>query len=301
MVLRALGGLALVICLIGLARNPLQFFLLRLLQGAFTGVVGAAEAFAAAQAPAEHRGLVLGKLETAVASGTLADPALGGLAADLLGMRQLCLILGAVLALWAAWAAYRLREDRQPHRASGSERGESFLQVLRSRRVRSFLWAGICANIGAYGLVVLFAGHVRSLVSSPDYAASWVGILQAVTWGGALLGAAWWGKRNDSTPVERNFAVASVLCGLSILVQALPQPVEWLLLWKALQDFGFSALLPSVMLVVSESASESQRGVYLGVANSALVIGQIAGSLISAAVGRSLEPSYGILVMGLPS
>lgn len=82
MVVRALIGLTPTLVAMGVARTPFQFFLCRLCQGAFGGVVGSGAAFASTQAPEESRGRVLGKLESAVAAGSLAGPLLGGFLVD---------------------------------------------------------------------------------------------------------------------------------------------------------------------------------------------------------------------------
>ncbi len=58
MVLRAFFGLAVCLFLMALCTTPLQFVLVRLLQGLFGGV-DASSAFASAEAPAEDRGKVL--------------------------------------------------------------------------------------------------------------------------------------------------------------------------------------------------------------------------------------------------
>ncbi len=54
-----------------LCTTPLQFVLVRLLQGLFGGVVHASSAFASAEAPAEDRGKVLGRLQSSVSAGSL--------------------------------------------------------------------------------------------------------------------------------------------------------------------------------------------------------------------------------------
>ncbi len=71
MVLRALLGLAVCLFLMALCTTPLQFVLVRLLQGLFGGVVDASSAFASAEAPAEDRGKVLGSCKVQSAQGLL--------------------------------------------------------------------------------------------------------------------------------------------------------------------------------------------------------------------------------------
>ncbi|MFY0566300.1 MFS transporter [Archangium lansingense] len=298
MVVRALAGLALTLILMGYAETPFQFFLLRLLQGAFGGVVSAGTALASTQASAESRGQVLGRLESAVAAGSLMGPIIGGVLMDWWSFRHLLILLGGLLGLSAVAAVGLLNRDHPV--ASVAPRAGiwgTFGQLLGERRVRRFLVAGICANLGVYGLVAILAARVKELSPLHTHAATWVGVMQAVTWAAALFGAPWWGRRNDTSLVERNFIIASLLCGTGVALQALPLGLEWLLPWRALQGFGFSALLPSALLIVSQAAPESQRGAHIGAANSLLVMGQIGGSLVSAFLARSLSPAWIFVTM----
>lgn len=297
MVVRALAGLALTLILMGYAQTPFQFLLLRLLQGAFGGVVSAGTALATTQASAESRGRVLGRLEGAVAAGSLLGPVLGGVLMDWWSFRHLLVLLGGLLALSAVAAVGLLDGDRPVASVARAGIWGTFGQLLGERRVRRFLLAGTCANLGVYGLVAILSARVEELSPLDAPAATWVGIMQAVTWGAALFGAPWWGRRNDTTLVERNFIIASLLCGAGIALQALPLGLEWLLPWRALQGFGFSALLPSALLIVSQAAPESQRGAHIGAANSLLVVGQIGGSLVSAFLARSLSPAWIFVTM----
>ncbi len=300
MVIRALSGLAASMVLMGLARTPLQFLVCRLLQGACGGVMDSAAAFASAEAPPASRGRALGSLQSASAAGSLAGPLVGGLLTDLWGLRPLLLGTGLLTGACSLIAAWVLQESAQavPVAASPVPLHRTVADLFRHRQVRAFLLAGICAQAGAYGLVTVFAPHVRTLLRDPGHAASWVGILQAVTWGATFLGSAWWGRRNDRKPVEQNFAVAACGCGISIALQALPGQAGWLFPLRFLQGFCFSALVQSVFLQVSRQAAPDHQGVQIGVANSFLTFGQILGSLGGALVSGLLAPAWAFVLMG---
>lgn len=302
MVVRAMFGLAISLCLMGFAQTPFQFVLIRFFQGIFGGVVDAAAAFAGSEAPEGKRGRSLGSLQGAVAAGSLAGPLTGGFFVDLWGFRELLLIMALLTGITTAALAFLLREGRQPPNINGTEEHTgvflTFQNLFRAPKVRAFILAGICAKLGIFGLVTVFAPLVRDLVDSPAYAATWVGALQAVMWGATFLGSPWWGKNNDRGPVERNFIRASVLCGVSILLQAFVESVEWLFVLRFLQGFGFSALIQSVLFIVVQASEEGNRGVHVGATNSLLVFGQIMGSIFGSMLGGFLRPEWVFGVMG---
>lgn len=301
MVVRALCGLAVSMVLMGLATTPLQFLLCRLLQGAFGGVVESAAAFAAAEAPPNARGRVQGSLQSASAAGALAGPLIGGLLAEFWGLRPLLVAIGVLTGISGLVVAIVLRERARA--ASDCSKATMPLHgvassLLRHSQVRAFVLAGLCIQAGAYGLVTVFAPQVRGLLNGSAGAAAWVGALQAVTWAATAISAPWWGRRNDQSPVERNFVRAAVGCAASIALQAWPGHVGWLIPLRVVQGFCFGALVQSIYLRVSRNAEMEQQGVQIGLANSFLTTGQIVGALTGGALGELLPPAGVILMMG---
>jgi MFS transporter, DHA1 family, staphyloferrin B biosynthesis exporter len=300
MVVRALIGIAASLGLMGLAQTPMQFFLARLLQGACGGVVDAAAAFTGSQAREGTEGRVMGSLQSATAAGSLMGPLIGGTMTDLYGFQPMLWTTALLTGFCGLGAAMVLkepaRETHVPHRENVSL-PNACREVLRHRRMRNFLVAGMLAQFGAFGLVTVFAPRVQGMVGSA-YAASWVGVLQAVTWGATLFGSLWWGRRNDRIPVEKNVCAALAGCGASVMLQGIPENVTWLIPLRVLQGFCFAALVPSIFLVVTKESHEEQRGVTIGISNSVLVIGQIAGSFMGAAFAAFLPMEWTFVIMG---
>lgn len=300
MVIRALAGIALSLALMGLSRTPLQFLLARLLQGACGGVVDAAAAFAGSQAREGTEGRVIGNLQSATAAGSLLGPLLGGTMADWFGFQTILWISALLTGICGAVAAVVLKEPARQADAAQRESGsitKACGAILRHRRIRHFLLAGMAAQFGAFGLVTVFAPHVQGLVGEA-YAATWVGVLQAVTWGATFIGSGWWGRRNDRYPIEKNVCMALAGCGVSVIVQVWPPDVLWLIPLRILQGFCFAALVQSIYLVVTKESEEGRRGVNIGLANSFLVIGQIAGSLLGAVWGAFLSTEWAFAMIG---
>ncbi|MFC4766597.1 MFS transporter [Effusibacillus consociatus] len=300
MVVRALFGLAISLILMGLSQTPLQFFLCRLLQGAFGGVVDAASAYAAAETTEGDRGRILGILQSATAAGSLAGPVIGGIMADFIGFRSLLCSIGILTGVSGLVAARVLRESTRSESAECPKTPvyRVFVDLLSNSRLRPFLIAGICSQIGIFGFVIVFGPHVEGLNGTADYAPTWVGVLQAIAWGAGLVGAPWWGMLNDRSKIERNFFMAIAGCGVSIVLQSIPEHAAWLIPLRILQGFCFSAILQSIILAVTKESKEENTGERVGAANSILVFGQIVGSLLGALLGGFLPTQWIIVIMG---
>lgn len=303
MVVRALFGLSVCMGLMGAAQSPVQFLLFRLLQGVCGGVVDAAAAFVGSDAPEHRHGRVLGHLQSATAAGSLFGPLIGGLLADGWGTRPLYWLMAGLTAACGWLAALGLKEPRpSPGRSKRSPSlpiPDVFLALMGRPRLRAVILAGVCANAGVFGVVVVFAPWVRELAGTGGAAATWVGVLQAVTWGATVLGAPWWGRRNErSVRIERHFFWASLGCGVSVILQLIPRDPLWLLPLRILQGFCFSALAQTVFLKVTRNTEEAIRGTAIGMTNSFLVLGQVAGSLSAAFLGARFPTEGVFLLMG---
>lgn len=287
MVVRALLGSALVLVAMGLATSPFQLFILRLLQGALGGVVDAVGALAASQAKPEEQGRVRGKLEGALAAGSMLGPLLGGMLFGWFGFNYLLLLLGGLLALWTLLCWVGLKESKSALSKAVKPVGmlKQLDGLVRERTIFIFLLAGICANFSLHGLLPVLPLHVKQHLTSPSQTAVWIGILQAVNWASAWMASTWWGRRNDRSPVNRTYFVASFLCSLAILVQAFAQGIAWFIPLRILQGFASTALIQSVFLMVTRASQGEQLGERLGFTRSTLFIGQIAGPLASGFLG----------------
>ncbi|MFC0215815.1 MFS transporter [Paenibacillus chartarius] len=302
MVVRALLATVCVLAAMAWAATPLQLLVLRFLQGALGGVVDAVGAFAASEARPEEQGRVRGQLEGALAAGSMLGPLLGGLFLGTVGFRSLFLLLGGVLLLWTLLCCLKLKESRRERPAAakpaGGKGARLWTSLLGDKRVILYLSAGIVANFAIYGLLPVQPLHVKQYVGDPSQTALWVGMLQAVNWASVWLSSGWWGRRNDASPVNRNFMIAAALCGAAVYMQAFAPGGVWLFPFRALQGFASSALLQSVFVIVTRASPGGQLGMRLGWTRSILFTGQIAGPMASGWLGAELGSSAILALYG---
>ena len=298
MVVRALAGLALSMAVVASAQTPLTLVLGRLLQGTVGGVVEAAAAFIGGEADEEERGRALGRSFSATASGAVVGPLLGGLLVAGDGIRILMTITAILAGVGAAACAIWLRgSDARPRDASPRLR-QSIADAVRMPGASGIFAAAFAAHLAIYGLVPVFALHVRDQLANPSAAGAWVGGLHAVTWAAAAAGSLWWGSRNDGMrDASRSVAWAAGLCAVSIALQAAPVSPEFLIPLRAVQGFCFAALGQSVLLHASRQAGDEQRSAHIGVANSFLLAGQVAGPLLVGLALLSLSPPVTISLL----
>ncbi|WP_187764640.1 MFS transporter [Saccharopolyspora spinosa] len=296
MVVRAHAGLGLAIALMALASTPGEFLACRLLQGLCGGVVSATAAYANAAAETNRRGRALGSLFGATAAGSLLGPLVGGLLAGQFGFGPLFAVVAGLLAMSSVLAAVLLTEPPGRARQRRSTRVVAGI-LLRSGESRSMLLAGLAAQAAIYALVVVFAPHVERMTGSVASAATWVGVLQAVTWLASCAGSPWWDRRNDVRPAQLGFAAAAACCGLAVGLQAVAS-VEVLVPLRLVQGFCFAALVQSVLHVTARRIPDRGCGTAFGFSTGVLDLGQVLGPLAGAALAVLLPPAAVFALIG---
>ncbi|MCX2731719.1 MFS transporter [Saccharopolyspora sp. NFXS83] len=302
MVVRALLGLASAMVVMALAFSPVVLVAGRLLQGALGGVVEAAAAFAGSAGSDKKRGSSLGKSFSATAAGALVGPIAGGLFVGAGGLRQLMFVIAVAAVVLAVGCAVGLGEPERA-RPSGRERSRKNRRgVLSVPGAVPLALAAVGVYFGVYGLIPVFAEHVSGIVTAPNSASLWVGVLHSVMWGATLLGSFWWGKRNDVTgrPV-RAFALAAGGCAVSIAAVVLPLGPLAVIPLRLVQGFCFAALAQSLFLHFSHHAPEERKSSLVSTANSFLLIGQSAGPLLAGPLVLTMPVSGAVLVMAAAS
>jgi MFS family permease len=301
MVVRAQLGVAVTVGLMAIADSPEEFLAFRLVQGAFGGVVSANAAFASSQARPDQQGRALGGLFGATGAGSLTGPLLGSVLASLFGFSVLFLTVAGLMVLATFFSIVLLREPV----ARRSRRERPVLPVRAARRLlaatstgRNLILAGFLGQAAIYAVLVVFAPRVEEVTATAKEATVWVGILQAVTWAAALIGAGWWGWRNDRGPAHRNFALAALGCAVAVALQGAAIEPELLVPLRIAQGFCFAALAQSVLYVVAGLAPESGKGSCLGLANGVVESGQIVGPLLGSLAATLLPLPVVFAVIG---
>ena len=158
MLIRSMLGGAITVGIIYFAQNPAELVVLRLLQGATSGTVAAATALVAAETPRSRVGWALGVVTSAVALGSAIGPVVGGLAAELLGLRLVFLGGGVLLSLSLIPVLVIVRET--PLRPRVGPRVSTLALLNEQPGLRHAL----SVLIGAQGLVSVCTSATQQLV-----------------------------------------------------------------------------------------------------------------------------------------
>lgn len=282
-VIAGILAIALSSLLITVCRQPMQMAAAYLLFGAGLAAFapGMLALVADCTAP-EKLGRAYGWYTTAIYIAMTVGPASGGYLAQHAGLRTVFWVSAALLGCLALVALAALpqgaaRRKTELHAALGSS-----LQLLHNRPLRACLLAtaGSCFGFG------LFLTFLPLYGASLGFSPATVGLLfaaQAVT---NVFGRVPIGILADR--VDRRLLVSVGLCCLALALVLVGQlhRLEWLLLCAVLLGAGMALTFTAIGALIAETVPIPQRGLAMGMYNSCIYFGMVAGS---AGMGLALQ------------
>ena len=289
MMIRA--GLAMTVTMGGLAFVPNIYWLLflRLLNGVFTGFVPNATALIASQVPKDKSGAALGTLSTGVVAGTLTGPFVGGFIAEIFGIRNVFLLVGAFLFLAAILTIFFIKEDFQPvAKEKAIPTKEVFSSFKYPRLLINLFLTSFVIQFSAQSIGPILALYVRDLGQTANLLLV-SGLIVSSMGFSSMMSAGVLGKLGDKVGNHRLLVVAQIYSVIIYLLCAHATSPLQLGLYRFLFGLGTGALIPGVNALLSKMTPKSgisrifafnQVFFYLGG-----VIGPMAGSAVAGYLG----------------
>jgi DHA1 family multidrug resistance protein-like MFS transporter len=308
MVVRSVFGIALATVGMGFSGTPVALLGWRGLQGAVSGVFPAAVALLSASTPEARVGRALAILQSARAAGSLSGPFLGGVLADLLGMRFLFFAVGGLAAATAVLCAAVLDEPAHP---SGEHRAAA------ARRVRARDLISDRATVAVLALVVVFqvmimaswpglALFVEQLGVPRDAVGTTTGLVILVAGVPAMFIAPLWARLGARFGVESTMLASLVLGGLAyVAVGVLAKRVEVLMGLRVVSGVVMAGFIPLAFQAMSIRAPQHARGRMAGLGSTAMMVGNVIGPLLGGWLAVHLDlaatfwvPGAAVTVLG---
>ncbi|MBQ4479928.1 MAG: MFS transporter [Victivallales bacterium] len=307
MALRAAFCGTLVLALMGLAQNALQFILLRALQGILTGTIAASMTLIACTTPQEKQGYALGIYSSSLFSGDMTGLFLGGVMAVNFGFRNSFHISAFLVFGTALLILFGAREDFHREAPTPTEKSTdglwrtALLPALPALFIYSFSCLAYCLDESQ---VALYVEQLNGGAAQPGRE-----LLTSLTLGAGSLGAMSAGlilshfiDRNPS----RIALLSASFAGLAMLTMALLP--RWLPATPRVPVLGHTVtwgalcLIPLRLLTVffaggvdticntwiSKVTLPAHRGIMFGISRTFRAVGTCSGHMTAGAVAPTL-------------
>jgi len=296
MVERAMFGGAVILTLMGRARNVYELATLRFIQGALTGTVVATTALVSSISPRERLGYNLGLMQVAMLVGVALGPWLGGTVADQFGYRPPFYVAGAMLFLGGLVVLLFAHEGfRRPERAAGGNHG--LRQAFGGRGMLAILSVFFFTRFSMSFVGPIFPLFVEEIaVGMP--AATIAGMLMAVAGIASGLSAVIVGRVSDRVGHKRLLVASATVSSLLAAVHALVQSVGQLFGLRLTWGFATGGTSPAINALIGTSVSSDTYGRSYGISQSASALGMALGPLAGGLVASALGLRWPFVIMG---
>ena len=290
MLLRATLAAAVVVGSMGFVSGPWQLLGLRLLQGTLTGTVPAATALVASTSSSERAGWRLGSLQTVIFIAAGVGPALGGISADLAGIRTSFFVTSALLAVSGVLVLLGVAENRlHREKAEEMEGEEGGGTPLPYRLLLPGMLVLFAVHVVITSAAVALPGFIHTLAGAASQVATQAGWIIGTGALVASLGSLLGGRLASRFGTRPVIVGALALAGLAAIPQALVTSVPELWALRLATSLFVGCAIPVANLAIKEAAPPERQGAAFGVASSAtstgFALGPIGGGLLASGLG----------------
>ena len=301
MAIRAGYGLALSYFLTGACQDMYQLIGVRILCGLVAGFVPACMSMASSSLPESRMGWGMGLMQTAMASGSIMGPLMGGYMASWFGMRM-SFYVGS-LALFAATTAVMLVVKDMTILQKGDFSAISLWRDLKdslcNKELRfimfMFFMIQTCV-MTIQPLITLYVGQLMGAMG--DEAVKMSGVIFSLAGFAGILAAPFWGKRGQRYGFVRIFALVPFAAGFINLFQIFIQDVWQFAAIQFIYGLFLAGAVPNINADLTVVTDKNTRGKAFGLSTSANQFGGVVGPLLGGALGAVLATRYVLVVTG---
>lgn len=290
MLMRASLGMAIIMALMGFSQNIYQLVGLRLIMGAVSGYVSTSIALIAIQTPKTHSGWALGTLSTAPMGGVLLGPLLGGVLAELIGIRHIFWVTGVFLFCAFLITLCFVQDSPILTQETVLTGREVWGAIPDIRQLLSLFLTVFMLQVANLSVEPIVTVYIKQLASHSNHVAMISGMVFAASGLAAIIMAPLLGKISDRIGPHRVLMAALVASALLLIPQAYVQNPWQLMGLRFLMGIAVSGLLPSVNSLLRRMVPDHISGRIYGYSQSA----QHMGSIIGPVMGGQMAAIWGI-------
>ena len=266
--------------------TPMQFLLLRILQGATGGFVVVGMAFMMNITPKEKLSWAMGVFQASMVSGIMFGPLAGGMIADAFGYRVPFIVFSALTLLCLAAVLLCLPHHTAENLAKKREPFARQLQRFsKNPVVRLMILLQFLCNFGMTGIGPILPLYVQRMMGGDaQIVATIVGIIIFAAGATSIVASLSVSRFTAHFDMPRILVTAAVVTGLNFILQYLMPTVFTLGVMRGLTGLSLGFIMPIANTILASAVSQEDRNMVVGFAASFSIMGNVAGPVASGAV-----------------
>lgn len=300
MLMRAVFGLAISQFLIGFSQDVYQLFFFRVMQGLLSGFFPASIAFIASNAPKERAGYAMGMLQSSNITGNIVGPLIGGVISDLLGYRNVFLIVGAIITVISFLILFQVKEEHKPDK---NVKSHSFIENLKyifsSKLLRYFAFFVMLSALSVALIRPILVLYIESFNIERGFLPTITGLILSTIGIFSAISAALLGKKIDKPGAMKNLILASFLSGLMFSIQYFISDLYLLFFINIILGFTYGIITPMVFATISKNSDNVRKGGIMGIASSFQFFGNMVGPVLSGYLVGWVNLRFSFIISGI--
>jgi MFS transporter, DHA1 family, multidrug resistance protein len=282
--------------------SPWQLVGLRVIQGMFSGVVGASRALVAGSVPRDRIPYAMGLIQSAIFMGQTLGPTIGGILGSTIGFRA-AFIATACINFVAGTLAVIYVKDRTTERAGGRRSGNraSMRDLLRSRALATLVVVFFLTSVGNMLSRPILPLLLQEIDPDHDVAFT-AGLAFSVLGVSGTIASVLSSRSAGRIGLRQLVVLAAVVSGAGTYVVGLSTSPEMVLTSLFVVGLAQGTLASSSTALISLFAPASRQGTAFGILTSAqslaMGVGPLSGGLLASALGlRAPFAASGVLLL----
>ena len=278
----------------GFVQTPWELFAMRSFQGFSAGLWPACLAIMTSTAPREKMGWCLGLMQGGSTAGGVFGPLIGGVLAEVFGMRASFYFAGAALGLIALGLIFFIKGGEQKKIAPAAsdkkkDKGGSF-KLLKVPVIQRMLFAAAVVQLAVMLVQPVLPLYIAELQGSMDNIVM-VGI-------SGVFAAPMWGRIGTNIGYRWALYVALLGGGIFGVVQAIPGDITPFVIWRFVGGIFFAGIFPAINALFAENTLPNERGRIYGLSYAAQQIGSVMGPILGGLMATFWSNSIVVMAHG---
>ena len=301
MAIRAGVGLVITYIMSATCQNEYQFFVIRGLIGLISGFVPASMSLVSSTMPMDKMGWGMGLMQTALSSGGILGPLMGGYLSSWFGIRasfwlsSVCLTIATLLVIFLV-KDVPISEERRNRKV---ELISDLKEALKNKGILftmiMFFLIQVCVML-LQPLITMYVGQLMGQVN--DEAVQMAGVIFSLAGISGILAAPFWGKRGQQYGYVKTFCYITLGAGVVNLLQFFTTDVYQFAVVQFIYGLFLAGAIPNINANLAEVTDKSIRGKAFGLVTSAQMSGGFVGPLLGGALGYFLPTKLVIISTG---
>ena len=292
MMIRAAAGMTVTMGALAFVPNVYWLLVMRFFTGVLSGYIPNATALIAYQAPREKSGWAIGTLATGAIVGNLIGPLMGGILAELLGMKNVFIITGMILFITLLLTIFLVKETFEPVEKKDLMSTKEILgQSTRRSVLFGLFFTSLILQLGMTSISPILTLYIRELSTDTGSVLFLSGLIVSVAGVSAVISSPYLGRLGDRIGNHKILLLGLVFSFFFFFPMGLVTAPWQLGVLRFLLGFSTGALMPSVNTLISKITPPEGVSRIFGYNQMFNNFGQVLGPLVGSAVAQAYSYS----------